>query len=146
MSASALAASRSKILFAKGDEVAFKPKSTSGETTDWILGEVAAVLGEGKSRRYKVLDVEPDDHSVQKEHRSSASSMIPITSEADASTLADWSPGKEVLALYPQTTTFYKAEVISTAANGKVNLRFEGENDSTKMQQVERRFVIEYRG
>ena len=49
-------------------------------------------------------------------------------------------PKKAVLALYPQTTTFYKAEVISTT-EGKVNLRFEGENDSAMLQQVERRFV-----
>jgi SAGA-associated factor 29 len=140
------AGNKSKVVFSKGDAVAFKPKAASGEqTSDWILGEVAQVLGEGKSRRYKVLDVEPDDHSKQKEYRSSASSMIPITPESQAGTLKDWESGKVVLALYPQTTTFYKAEVHSMGDDGKVNLKFEGENDSTTLQQVERRFVIEYR-
>lgn len=144
--ASAAANARSKVLFSKGDPVAFKPRPINGDqTTDWILGEVAQVLGEGKSRRYKVLDIEPEDQSKQKEYRSSASSMIPITPESQASTLKDWEPGKVVLALYPNTTTFYKAEVHSTDGDGKVNLRFEGENDSTTLQQVERRFVIEYR-
>ncbi|KAL5604884.1 hypothetical protein BROUX41_001785 [Berkeleyomyces rouxiae] len=133
-------------VFAKGDAVAFKPKTAPGESpSDWILGEVKVVLGEGKSRRYKVLDVEPDDQSPQKEYRSSASSMIPITTEAGVKSLPEWESGKKVLAMYPQTTTFYPAEVISTAEDGKVNLRFEGENDSTTMQQVERRFVVGFR-
>lgn len=142
---SAGANARSKVVFSKGDEVAFKPRPMNGEhSSDWILGEVAAVLGEGKSRRYKVLDIEPDDQSKQKEYRSSASSMIPITPESQASTLKDWEAGKVVLALYPNTTTFYKAEVHSMVGD-KVDLKFEGENDSTTLQQVERRFVIEYR-
>ena len=137
---------RSKVVFVKGDSVAFKPKPQGGESvSDWILGEVAQVLGEGKSRRYKVLDIEPEDQSKQKEYRTSASSMIPITSESLADTLADWEPKTTVLALYPNTTTFYKAEVHSMDDEGKVNLKFEGENDSSTLQQVERRFVIEFR-
>ncbi|ETR98244.1 hypothetical protein M419DRAFT_38749 [Trichoderma reesei RUT C-30] len=144
--AASAAINRSRVLFSKGDEVAFKPKAVNGEqTSDWILGEVAAVLGEGKSRRYKVIDIEPDDQSKQKEYRSSASSMIPITPESQASTLKDYEPGQTVLALYPQTTTFYKAEVHGTTTPGKVDLKFEGENDSTTLQQVDRRYVIEYR-
>ncbi|PTD07208.1 hypothetical protein FCULG_00007056 [Fusarium culmorum] len=138
---------KSKVVFQKGDSVAFKPKQlSSGDSLpDWILGEVAQVMGEGKSRRYKVLDIEPEDQSKQKEYRSSASSMIPITPESLAATLKDWESGKVVLALYPNTTTFYKAEVHSMDNDGKVNLKFEGENDSSTLQQVERRFVIEYR-
>ncbi|EQK98059.1 hypothetical protein G6O67_006560 [Ophiocordyceps sinensis] len=137
---------RSRVVFSKGDEVAFKPKAASGESSsDWILGEVAQVLGEGKSRRYRVLDIEPDDQSKQKEYRSSASNMIAITAESQAATLRDWEAGKVVLALYPNTTTFYKAEVHSMDGDGRVNLKFEGENDSTTLQQVERRLVIEYR-
>lgn len=137
---------KSKVVFSRGDAVAFKPRPMSNgeQGTDWILGEVAQVMGEGKSRRYKVLDVEPEDQSKQKEYRSSASNMISIAPESQASSLRDWEAGKIVLALYPNTTTFYKAEVDSMS-EGKVNLKFEGENDSTTLQQVERRFVIEYR-
>ena len=144
-SAAAAAANKSKVVFAKGDAVAFKPKAGGEGVADWILGEVAQVLGEGKSRRYKVLDIEPDDQSKQKEYRTSASSMIPITPESQASTLKGWEAGQTVLALYPNTTTFYKAEVHSMDGQGRVDLKFEGENDSTTLQQVERRFVIEYR-
>ncbi|CAM1509391.1 Fc.00g031300.m01.CDS01 [Cosmosporella sp. VM-42] len=145
-SGTAGANARSKVVFSRGDSVAFKPRPTNGDQqSDWILGEVAQVLGEGKSRRYKVLDIEPEDQSKSKEYRSSASSMIPIAPESQASTLKDWEAGMWCLALYPNTTTFYKAEVHSMASDGKVNLKFEGENDSTTLQQVERRFVIEYR-
>ncbi|KHN94857.1 SAGA complex subunit Sgf29 [Metarhizium album ARSEF 1941] len=144
--AAAVAASnKSKVVFSKGDAVAFKPRTGGEGVSDWIMGEVAQVLGEGKSRRYKVLDIEPEDQSKQKEYRTSASSMIPITPESQASTLKDWESGQVVLALYPNTTTFYKAEVHSMDSQGRVALKFEGENDSTTLQQVERRFVIEYR-
>lgn len=137
---------RSKVTFSKGETVAFRPKPNTGEPqSDWILGEVAQVLGEGKSRRYKVLDIEPDDHSKQKECRTSASSMIPITPESLAGSLPDWEPKTTVLALYPNTTTFYTAEVHSMDDEGRVNLKFEGESDSSTLQQVERRFVIEFR-
>jgi hypothetical protein len=50
----------SKVPFSKGQTVAFKPKVVSGEHSDWILGEVSRVLGEGKSRLYGVIDIEPD--------------------------------------------------------------------------------------
>jgi SAGA-associated factor 29 len=143
--AAAASSNKSKVVFSKGDAVAFKPKAGGEGVSDWILGEVAQVLGEGKSRRYKVLDIEPDDQSKQKEYRTSASSMIPITPESQASTLKDWEAGQVVLALYPNTTTFYKAEVHSMDSQRRVALKFEGENDSTTLQQVERRFVIEYR-
>ncbi|KAG6024060.1 hypothetical protein E4U40_003597 [Claviceps sp. LM458 group G5] len=136
---------KSRIVFAKGDSVAFRPKVGGEGVSDWILGEVLQVLGEGKSRRYKVLDIEPDDQSKQKEYRTSASSMIPITPESQAGSLKAWEAGQVVLALYPNTTTFYKAEVYSMNGQGRVDLKFEGENDSTTTQQVERRFVIEYR-
>ncbi|KAA8564795.1 hypothetical protein EYC84_010566 [Monilinia fructicola] len=50
-----------KIEFSKGQEVAFKPKpeQNSPTETDWIQGKVTKVIGEGKSRRYKVEDVAP---------------------------------------------------------------------------------------
>ncbi|KAL2104715.1 hypothetical protein VUR80DRAFT_9801 [Thermomyces stellatus] len=136
---------KSKVTFSKGDAVAFRSKQVNAsEPVDWILGEVAAVIGDGKTRRYKVMDIEPEDSSKQREFRTSASNMIPITPESQAGSLPPWEAGTTVLALYPNTTTFYRAEVMSTE-DGKVNLRFEGESDSATLQKVERRFVVEYR-
>ncbi|RKU49581.1 SAGA HAT/Core module component [Coniochaeta pulveracea] len=136
---------RSKILYNKGQEVAFKPKPANPtDVTDWYLGRVIQVTGEGKSRRYKVQDADPDVPAEERtEFRTSANSMIGVP-EAGAD-LKPRSKGEIVLALYPDSTTFYKAEVISTdAATGKVNLRFEGEENSGTLQVVERRFVLDY--
>ncbi|RYO88899.1 hypothetical protein DL764_008667 [Monosporascus ibericus] len=140
--ANAASVMRSKVTFAKEDEVAFKPKPVNNEHTDWILGFVQEVRGEGKSRRYKVLDAEPEEHSVKKDFRTSASNMIPIPK--DGTVLPPLETGKTVLAMYPDSTTFYKAEVLGMAPDGKVNLKFEG--DESLMQAVVRRYVVEYRG
>ncbi|KAL2016661.1 hypothetical protein VTK56DRAFT_3205 [Thermocarpiscus australiensis] len=142
----ATAAQRAKISFFKGQDVVFKPKATATtESTEWMLGRVQQVLGEGKSRRYKVQDADPDLPPDQRvEYRTSASSMIPIP--APGAELPELERGKTVLALYPDSTTFYKAEVMGTdAATGKVSLRFEGEENNVTLQLVDRRFVVEYR-
>lgn len=142
-SSSASHLARSKVTFAKGDEVAFRPKPANNEPTDWILGIVQDVRGEGKSRRYKVLDADVEAGN-QKDYRTSASNMIAIQKEG--SPLAPLENGKIVLALYPNTTTFYKAEVMDMTADGKVNLKFEGEESSNTTHTVMRRYVVEYRG
>ncbi|KAB5554336.1 SGF29 tudor-like domain-containing protein [Coniochaeta sp. 2T2.1] len=135
------ATQRSKVIFVKGQDVVFKPKNP--DNTDWFLGRVVQVLGEGKSRRYKVQDADPDVPPEERtEYRTSASSMIPIP--AAGVELPDLEKGKTVLALYPDSTTFYKAEVMGME-NGNVSLRFEGEENSGTLQVVDRRFVVEYR-
>ncbi|KAF3058623.1 SAGA-associated factor 29 [Daldinia childiae] len=135
---------RTKQTFAKDDEVAFKPKPVSNEQTDWILGIVQDVRGDGKTRRYRVLDADVDENGHQKDFRTYASSMILIPREGTV--LPPLETGKTVLALYPNTTTFYKAEVMGMDGDGKVNLKFEGEESSNTMQAVIRRHVVEYRG
>lgn len=131
-----------KVVYAVNDEVAFKRKS--GEETDWIQGQVTRVIGEGKSRRYEVKDPYPDDKSVDNVYKSSASQMVPIPK--DGTKLEDYEPGKRVLALYPSTSTFYRADVMRMLEGGsKVELLFEDETEG-KLQQVERRFVLDHKG
>ncbi|KAI3326380.1 hypothetical protein HD806DRAFT_520282 [Xylariaceae sp. AK1471] len=139
----AATAIRAKQTFAKDNEVAFKPKPVGNEQTDWILGIVQDVRGEGKSRRYRVLDADFDENHHQKDFKTSASSMILIPKEGTV--LPPLEEGRVVLALYPNTTTFYKAEVIGMDGTEKVNLKFEGEESSNTMQAVTRRHVVEYR-
>jgi SAGA-associated factor 29 len=75
----------------------------------------------------------------------SASAMIPIPPPTTTD-LPKLEKGKTVLALYPDSTTFYKAEVTGMdTGTGNVNLRFEGEEQSGTQQVVERRFVVDYR-
>lgn len=143
---SATAAQRAKVTFAKGQDVVFKPKpQATAESTEWMMGKVQQVLGEGKARRYKVQDADPDIPPGDRvEYKTSASNMIPIP--PPGAELPDLDKGKTVLALYPDSTTFYKAEVMGRdAATGRVSLRFEGEEKSDTFQLVERRYVVEYR-
>jgi len=143
---SATAAQRAKVQFFKGQDVVFKPKPTStNENPEWMMGRVQQVTGDGKARRYKVQDADPDLTPDQRaEYRTNASAMIPIpASNVD---LPDLEKGKTVLALYPDSTTFYKAEVMGRdPPTGRVSLRFEGEENSVTLQLVERRYVVEYR-
>ncbi|CAK7565956.1 MAG: hypothetical protein SEPTF4163_003886 [Sporothrix epigloea] len=145
-SAMTSAAQRSRVMFVKGQDVVFKPKPANlTDTAEWFLGKVQQVLGEGKSRRYKVKDEDPDVAPEQRqEYRTSASNMIPLPPPGQDLLVLE--AGKTVLALYPDSTTFYKAEVMSTdKSTGRVNLRFEGEENSGTLQEVERRFVVEFR-
>jgi len=138
--------SRTKITFALGSDVAFKPK-IAGQTEehDWIQGTVVKVIGEGKSRRYDVQDPFPEDTTRPGEiHRSSASSMVAIPPVG--APLHDYEVGKRVLALYPKSSTFYRAEVKAMLEGGtKVQLLFE-EEAIELMKIVERRFVLDHKG
>lgn len=131
---------KGKTEFAIGDEVAWRPKKETHQ--DWIQCNVIRVIGEGKSRRYDVQDPEPDEKTlVGAIHRTSASSMVAIP--PPGSVLPDLAPKTAVLARYPDTTTFYTAEVIRMNG-GNVILRFEGEDEPNQTTEVERRLVLDY--
>lgn len=138
--------SKGKIYFALGAVVAFRPKPSSGnEEPDWIQGEVVKIIGEGKSRRYDVQDPEPDEITRKpgQIYRTSASSMVPIPPLG--APLGDYPKGKTVLARYPDTTTFYRAEVVRMEGSNVV-LSFDGEDEKEKTTEVDRRFVLDHKG
>lgn len=126
-----------------------KGRAAEGEG---ILCRVTNVIGEGKQRRYEIQDADPDPAPGTGElptpYRASVSHLVSIPS-SNAS-LPDLHKGKHVLAQYPDTTTFYKAEVstawrvkdLATEKGDLVRLRFEGEMEETKEMEVERRFVL----
>lgn len=134
----------SKINYEIGNEVAFRPKPVPGrEDAEWIKGIVVKVIGDNKTRRYDVRDPEPDDTSQDHIYRTSASSMVLIPPVK--AVLADYPKGKQVLAQYPATTTFYRAEVVEMKGSD-VLLRFEGEEEANVTQVVDRRFVLDHKG
>lgn len=141
---------KGKIIFKENAEVAFKLKNTgdsTGTEAEWIQGVVVKVIGEGKSRRYDVQDPEPDEVTKKPGavYRTSAASMVPIPSLG--APLPEYPKGKAVLARYPDTTTFYRAEVVGlNRENGCVVLRFEGEEDAATTWEVDRRFVLDHKG
>lgn len=97
------------------------------------------------SNRYDVLDVEPevDENGmelVQEPYRAAQQFLQPIP--APGTPLPEFPKGKWVLALYPATTTFYRAEV-SAMKKQHCRLRFEGEDEKDKEQDVDRRYVLD---
>ena len=94
---------------------------------------------------YEIKDLDPDMLKPTP-YRASVSHLVPIPS--DNAALPSLTPRKQVLALYPGTTTFYKAEVVAAKSDGKplqegsVRLRFEGEDEADREMDVERRYVL----
>lgn len=68
------------------------------------------------------------------------STLIPIP--AKNAVFPDLPKGKHVLALYPGTTTFYRAEIVSTRKD-MCRLKFEGEEEGEQDKDVERRYVLD---
>lgn len=142
---SSAAAAKPKVSFQTGDDVAFKRKNDKPLPPelpyDWIQGRIVAVIGEGKSKRYKCVDI---DDMMREEYRTSASGMIRIPSETEELEILE--AGAMVLGLYPATTAFYAADVVVTdLERDMVSLNFHGEKDSNYAHEVERRFVLPYR-
>ncbi|KAF3083464.1 SAGA HAT/Core module component [Orbilia oligospora] len=126
-----------------GSQVAFRLPKQKGAEGEWIQCDVINIIGEGNKRRYEVQDPEPDELGKhgQQIYKAVAHQLIQIPS--DSAGLLPYPNGKQVLARYPETTTFYKAEVIGTKRDGTCRLKFEGEEEVGKETEVERRLVLE---
>lgn len=121
-----------------GTEVLYRKKDlTEGEG---ILCSVTSVSGDGKLKRYEVTDCDPDPtQATSSPYRVTWKELLPIPSTEVG--LPQLDPGRLVLAVYPQTTTFYKAEVVAQIGT-KVKLRFEGEEEEGKTEEVDRKYVL----
>ncbi|KAH0274091.1 hypothetical protein KCU91_g5500, partial [Aureobasidium melanogenum] len=138
----------SRLQLSLGAHVFYRNKGRTQEG-EGILCRVTNVIGEGKQRRYEIQDADPDPvpgGELPPPYRASVAHLMPIPTENKG--LADLNKGRHVLAQYPDTTTFYKAEVsanwrakdISLDRGDYVRLSFEG--DEMKVMEVERRFVL----
>lgn len=121
-----------------GAKVAFRLPGTKPPDDEWILCEVTKVIQEGQ--RYEVQDPEPDEnHQAGKIYRANMRDMIALPSK-DAN-LPPLASGTTVLAQYPETTAFYRAEVTSCTSQ-KCLLVFEGEEETGKETEVDRHLVL----
>ncbi|KAI9669516.1 MAG: SAGA HAT/Core module component [Trizodia sp. TS-e1964] len=122
-------------------EVAYKQSKGKGIDGDWIQCTIISVIGEGQKKRYSVQDPEPEENGQPVQiYKATASQLIPIPPASAA--LADYPKGKSVLARYPETTTFYRAEVMGMKGN-ICRLKFEGEDELNKETDVPRRYVLD---
>ena len=84
-------------------------------------------------------DPEPDENGAPGQvYKTTALALIAIPGP-DA-ILPDFLPGKAVLARYPETTTFYRAEVTGSK---KDVYRLKFEDDQNQEMEVGRRFVLD---
>lgn len=108
---------------------------------------------------YEVQDPEPDSETGAPGHIYRAASVALIAIPPPSAPLPEYSVGKTVLARYPETTTFYRAEVTgycsSKTEGGKdgkdetkegVYCMLKFEDDQNQEMKVDRRFVLDYSG
>ncbi|KAK9488067.1 SGF29 tudor-like domain-containing protein [Lipomyces starkeyi] len=143
-----------------GAQVAFRLKKQKGAEVEWIQCEITKVMGEGNKIRYtaslgcfiililtthvrfEVQDPEPDENNNPGQSYKAGPKDIIFIPELSTD-LPVYPIGTRVLARYPETTTFYKAEVMGTKRDGTCRLKFEGEEEVGKETEVERRLVLE---
>lgn len=126
-----------------GSEVAYKLKSRHLE--EWIQCEITKIIGDGT--KYEVRDPEPDENNNPGQtFKANYKELLLIPSKAAVPSLAQYAYGSKVLARYPETTTFYPAIVVGTKKDGKVRLKFDGEEEVNKETEVERRLVLPFPG
>ena len=137
---------KGEIVFCRHDPKNYDPKKGEPPEGEGILCRVTAVIGEGKQRRYEVQDADPSGDPPPPQRASIQQVMqIPESNKG----LSDLPKDKNVLAQYPDTTTFYKADVSEAwrardiAGGGEkgewVKLNFQ---DDEQAREVERRFVL----
>lgn len=144
-----------------GAEVVYKHNKKQGAEGEGIQCIIKSIYGDGYKKkylyaqpqiacvklltntlciRYDVQDPEPNENGEEGAiYKTTAAWLIPIPQIG--STLPSFPVGKQVLARYPDTTTFYRAEVMGTKKD-VYRLKFEGEEDDKEME-VDRRFVLD---
>ena len=110
--------------------------------SEWILCRVLRVISE---TRFEIQDPEPDEmHPQGQVFRANYKEIILVPLHllsSSISKLKEYKIGTRVLAKYPETTTFYPAEVM-VSKHGSCMLRFEGEEEVGKLTPVDRVFVL----
>lgn len=126
-------------------QVAYCPSKNSdsgrfnGIQNEWILCRVLKIISE---TRFEIQDPEPDElHPNGQIFKANYKEVILVPLHLLNSKLKEYKIGSKVLAKYPETTTFYPAEVLESR-NSRCMLRFEGEEEVDKLTPVDRVFVL----
>lgn len=122
-----------------GSNVAYKLRNR--HTEEWIQCEVTRIIGDGI--KFEVRDPEPDENNNPGQTFKANYKEIILIQDADAQ-FPSYPYGFKVLARYPETTTFYPAVVVGTKKDGTVKLKFDGEEETNKETEVERRLVLPF--
>ncbi|ODQ64680.1 hypothetical protein NADFUDRAFT_52309 [Nadsonia fulvescens var. elongata DSM 6958] len=128
-----------------GSQVAFRLPNASHQPQDeeeWIQCEVTKVL---TPYSFEVRDPEPDETgNLGQTYRAQLQDIIVIPPREQTKYLPTIPTGSVVLARYPETTTFYRAEVCGFRRDGRYRLKFEGEEEVGKEMEVEKYLVLSF--
>ncbi|KAG1050576.1 hypothetical protein G6F43_007167 [Rhizopus delemar] len=126
------------VIFTKGTTVAAKQPDRNDE---WILAVVVQYYPD--RNKYQVEDV--DEDGGKQYHMLSPKYLIPVPTPKEAENAPEIPANQDVLALYPGTTCFYKAIVISPPNKSKdiKNYRVQFEDDNNQVKQVAPEHVLE---
>lgn len=124
-----------------GLEVAYKLRNRHFE--EWIQCEVTKIYADGT--KYEIRDPEPDENNNPGQtFKATYKEILLIPFKKEAPNLVPYLYGTKVLARYPETTTFYPAVVVGLKKDGRVRLKFDGEEEVNKETEVERRLVLPF--
>jgi len=154
----------------EGRMVAFHPPSsgkgadgTSPEDMTWIMAKIVKYFHPDKYR-YEVEDIEPQEDGKPLRYqallRSAHTSIIPLPdkdasvgSPAHMSAYQEFPTGATVLALYPDTSCFYRAEVVASpkdiptqGRNSGTYYKLKFEDDDDQEHMVSAAEVVEWPG
>ncbi|KAJ7212119.1 SGF29 tudor-like domain-containing protein [Mycena pura] len=141
-----------------------KPSGASGNSAEtgenWILAVVTKCLN-GDKNRYEVQDPEPqEDGQPGLCYNTTLRAIIPLPdptappgAPSHLSSYQEFHPGSTVMALYPDTSCFYRAEVISTpkqtgrnTPSSKHIYKLKFEDDDNQEHSVSAEWVVEWPG
>ncbi|KIK03352.1 hypothetical protein K443DRAFT_676836 [Laccaria amethystina LaAM-08-1] len=147
-------------------KVAFHSPPAKGESDEntWILALVTRCINADKNK-YEVQDAEPqEDGSPNTLYITSQRNMIPLPdpdaapgSPSHVSSYPEFPPGSTVMALYPDTSCFYRAEVIQTPKEMQLSSRVSSskymptyklkfEDDDNQEHSVSAHWVVDWPG
>ncbi|KAI9024340.1 SGF29 tudor-like domain-containing protein [Phycomyces nitens] len=98
-------------IFPPGTSVAARQMQQKGKAEEWILAVVIAYIPD--KGRYHVEDVDQEENGAKPRYILAPQHIIPVPEGSEVHDLAELNTGKDVLALYPGTTCFYRASVIA---------------------------------
>lgn len=141
-----------------GFRVPADAENRDANEAEWIL---ATIVKSNNANEYVVQDVDQEGGIPGPQYTATLQDMLLIPDTADPKVkdpfrdVPGFSPGTMVLALYPETTSFYRAQVISggpkesrhattTKATPTYRLKFDDDEDQEKVVGAE--WVVEHPG
>jgi len=85
-------------------------ENEDGET--WIMATVEECINNDRNR-YVVRDLEDEGQTVAATWNTTLKAIVPLPESVPTLPPHDYAPGSQVMALYPDTTCFYKATIVS---------------------------------